>query len=64
MIQKPWTSVIPYEENSFYIFDMGYNDFNPMRWKHSFPPESGAQSDAIGYMAGQLTKGMCSDKIH
>lgn len=32
--------VIPYEENSFYIFDIGYNDFKPMRWKHNFPPES------------------------
>ena len=26
--------VIPYEENSFYIFDRGYNDFKPMKWKH------------------------------
>ena len=30
--------VIPYEENSFYIFDRGYNDFKPMKWKHRFPP--------------------------
>lgn len=78
--------VIPYEENSFYIFDRGYNDFKrlhniesigayfvirgktnndfkPMRWKRRFPPESGIQSDAIGYMAGQLTMEKYPDKI-
>ena len=78
--------VIPYEENSFYIFDRGYNDFKrlhniesigayfvirgktnndfkPMRWKRRFPPESGIQSDAIGYMAGQLTMEKFPDKI-
>ncbi len=77
--------VIPYEENSFYIFDRGYNDFRrlhniesiggyfvireksnndfkPMRWKRRFPPESGIQSDAIGYMAGQLTMEKYPDK--
>ncbi|MDE5731437.1 MAG: transposase [Bacteroidales bacterium] len=70
---------IPYEENSFYIFDRGYNDFKllhniesivayfairgksnndfkPMKRKRRFPPESGIQSDAIDYMAGQLTR--------
>lgn len=78
--------VIPYEENSFYIFDRGYNDFKrlhniecigayfvirgktnndfkPMKWKRRFPPESGIQSDAIGYMAGQLTMEKYPDKI-
>ena len=70
--------VIPYEENSFYIFDRGYNDFKrlhniesigayfvirgktnndfkPMKWKRRFPTGSGIHSDAVGYMAGQLT---------
>ena len=28
--------IIPYEENSFYIFDRGYNDFKPMKWKRRF----------------------------
>lgn len=69
---------IPYKENSFYIFDIGYNDlkrlhkiesigayfvirgkpsndFKPMKWKRRFPTEAGIQSDAVGYMAGQLT---------
>lgn len=78
--------VIPYEENSFYIYDRGYNDFKrlhniesigayfvirgktnndfrPMKWKLRFPPESGIQSDAIGYMAGQLTMEKYPDKI-
>ena len=78
--------VIPYEENSFYIFDRGYNDFKrlhniesigdyfvirgktnndfkPMKWKLRFPPESGILSDAIGYMAGQLTMEKYPDKI-
>lgn len=78
--------VIPYEENSFYIFDRGYNDFKrlhniesigayfvirgktnndfkPMKWKRRFPPESGILSDAIGYMAGQLTMEKYPDKI-
>ena len=78
--------VIPYEENSFYIFDRGYNDFKrlhniesigayfvirgktnndfkPMKWKRRFPPESGIQSDAIGYMAGLLTMEKYPDKI-
>lgn len=31
------------------------NYFKPMKWKRRFPTESGIQSDAIGYMAGQLT---------
>ena len=39
------------------------NDFNPMKWKRRFPPESGIQSDAIGYMAGQLTMEKYPDKI-
>ena len=55
--------VIPYEENSFYIFDRGFNDFKPMKCKRRFPPESGIQSDAIGYMAGQLTMEKYPDKI-
>lgn len=78
--------VIPYEENSFYIFDRVYNDFKrlhniesigayfvirgktnndfkPMKWKRRFPPESGIQSDAIGYMAGQLTMEKYPNKI-
>lgn len=78
--------VIPYEENSFYIYDRGYNDFKrlhniesigayfvirgktnndfrPMKWKRRFPPESGIQSDAIGYMDGQLTMEKYPDKI-
>lgn len=78
--------VIPYEENSFYIYDRGYNDFKrlhniesigayflirgktnndfrPMKRKRRFPPESGIQSDAIGYMAGQLTMEKYPDKI-
>ena len=77
---------IPYEENSFYIFDRGYNDFKrlyaiesigayfvvrgkknndfrPMKWKRRFPPGSGILSDAIGYMAGQLTMEKYPDKI-
>lgn len=55
--------VIPYEENSFYIFDRGYNDFKPMKWKRRFPPESGILSAAVGYMAGQLTMEKYPDKI-
>lgn len=78
--------VIPYEENSLYIYDRGYNDFKrlhniesigahfvirgktnndfrPMKWKRRFPPESGIQSDAIGYMDGQLTMEKYPDKI-
>ena len=39
------------------------NDFKPMKWKRRFPPESGIQSDAIGYMAGQLTMEKYPDKI-
>jgi len=34
-----------------------------MKWKRRFPPESGIQSDAIGYMAGQLTMEKYPDKI-
>ena len=72
--------VIPYEENSFYIFDRGYNDFErlfrinaigayfivrgkknndfkPVKWTRRFTPDSGIQSDAIGYMNGLLTSG-------
>ena len=75
---------IPYEENSFYIFDRAYNDFGrlftinsvgayfvvrgkknndfrPMRWKRRLP--SGVLSDAIGYMAGQLTMSKYPEKI-
>ena len=78
--------VIPYEENSFYIFDLvtmtssvfmtsrasvayfvirgkNNNDFNPMKWKRRFPSESGIRSDAIGYMAGQLTMEKYPDTI-
>ena len=54
---------IPYEENSFYIFDRGYNNFKPMKWKCRFPTGSGIQSDAVGYMAGQLTMEKYPDKI-
>lgn len=39
------------------------NDFRSMKWKRRFPPESGIQSDAIGYMAGQLTMEKYPDKI-
>ena len=39
------------------------NDFKPMKWKRRFPPESGIQSDAIGYMAGQLMMEKYPDKI-
>ena len=75
---------IPYEENSFYIFDRAYNDFSrlftingvgayfvvrgkknndfkPMRWKRRLP--AGVLSDAIGYMAGQLTMSKYPEKI-
>ena len=34
-----------------------------MKWTHRFPPESGIQSDAIGYMAGLLTIEKYPDKI-
>ena len=34
-----------------------------MKWKRRFPPESGIQSDAVGYMAGQLTMEKYPDKI-
>ena len=54
---------IPYEENSFYIFDRGYNDFRPDRWARRFPPGSGILSDAIGHMEGLLTKEKYPDKI-
>ena len=79
--------VIPYEENSFYIFDRVYNDFKrlnniqsigayfaiwgktnndfkPMKWKRRFPPESGILSDAVSYIAGELTRVKYPDKIH
>lgn len=75
---------IPYEENSFYIFDRAYNDFGrlftingvgayfvvrgkknndfkPMRWKRRLPAD--VLSDAIGYMAGQLTMSKYPEKI-
>ena len=75
---------IPYEENSFYIFDRAYNDFGrlftingvgayfvvrgkknndfkPMRWKRRLP--AGVMSDAVGYMAGQLTMSKYPEKI-
>ena len=39
------------------------NDFKPMKWKRRFPPESGILSDAVGYMAGQLTMEKYPDKI-
>lgn len=78
--------VIPYEENSFYTYDRGYNDFKRlhnieiigayfvirgktnndfrlMKWKRRFPHESGIQSDAFGYMAGQLTMEKYPNKI-
>ena len=34
-----------------------------MKWKRRFPSESGIQSDAVGYMAGQLTMETYPDKI-
>lgn len=52
---------IPYEENSFYIFDRAYNDFKPMRWKRRLP--AGVMSDAVGYMDGQLTMSKYPEKI-
>ena len=39
------------------------NDFKPMKWKRRFPPESGILSDAVGYMAGQLTMEKYPEKI-
>lgn len=39
------------------------NDFIPMKWKRRFPTGSGIQSDAVGYMAGQLTMEKYPDKI-
>ena len=39
------------------------NAFKPMRWKRRYPPESGILSDAVGYMAGQLTMDKYPDKI-
>ena len=54
---------IPYEENSFYIFDRGYNDFKPERWKRRFPKDSGILSDAIGHMDGTLTGKKYPDRI-
>mgnify|MGYP005886200913 FL=1 len=37
------------------------NDFKPMRWKRRLP--AGVLSDAIGYMAGQLTMSKYPEKI-
>ncbi|MBR1574878.1 MAG: transposase [Bacteroidales bacterium] len=54
---------IPYEEDSFYIFDRGYNDFKPMKWTRRFPLGSGILSEAIGYMNGELTRGKYPEKI-
>lgn len=34
-----------------------------MKWKRRFPSESGIRSDAIGYMAGQLTMEKYPDKV-
>ena len=39
------------------------NDFKPMKLKRRFPTESCIQSDAVGYMAGQLTMEKYPDKI-
>ena len=55
--------VIPYEENSFYIFDRGYNDFKPVKWTRRFPPGSGIFSDAIGYMNSEKTRFKYPEKI-
>ena len=78
--------VIPYEEDSFYIFDRGHNDFErlfrinviwayfivrgkknndfkPMKWTRRFPPGSGIQSDATGYMNSELTRWKYTEKI-
>ena len=45
---------VPYD--SFYIFDRGYNGFKPMKRKMTAPRGSRIESDAIGYMDGQLTR--------
>ena len=47
----------------FFIIGKTNNDFKPMKWKRRFPPESDILSDAIGYMAGQLTMKKYPDKI-
>ena len=54
---------IPYEENSFYIFDRGYNDFKPMKWTRRFPPGSGILSDAVGHMNSEQTRFKYPEKI-
>ena len=54
---------IPYEEDSFYIFDRGYNDFKPMKWTRRFPKGSGILSDAIGYMNSEQTRFKYPEKI-
>jgi hypothetical protein len=35
-----------------------------MKWKRLFSPESGILSDAVAYMAGELTRVKYPDKIH
>ena len=50
-------------EAYFVIRGKTNNDFRLMKWKCRFPPESGIQSDAIGYMAGLLTMEKYPDKI-
>ena len=47
----------------FFIIGKTNNDFKPMKWKRRFPPESDILSDAIGYIAGQLTMEKYPDKI-
>ena len=53
--------IIPYEENTFYIFDRAYNDFILIRWKCGML--SGVRSDAMWHMDGQLTMSKCPEKI-
>lgn len=50
-------------ETYFIILGKTNNDFKPMKRKRRFPPESGIQSDVIGYMIGQLTMVKYPEKI-
>ena len=57
--QAYWTKamdLITYEENSFYIFDRGYNDFKPELWKRRFRKNSGILSKAKGHMNAPVTR--------
>ncbi len=79
MLKNRRESAIPYEENSFDIFDWGYNDFEqlfqircswkknndfkPITWKRRFPKDSGILLDAIGHMSRVLTGKKYPEKI-